>query len=109
MDEKTIRGLAIDYPEAEIEDLFQTQDMAKKMDPKNLSLGEISDIYGSEQIYGASGNFGTYIHDPVRDGLRKIAKAEGVSKLANGGIADLTRTTPHKSEGGITSLNVKKK
>jgi hypothetical protein len=97
MDEKTIRGLAIDYPEAEIEDIFQTQDIAKKMDPKNLSLGELAEIYGDEQIYGASGNFGRYIHDPVRDGLRKIAIAGGVSKLANGGIASLTRTTQPES------------
>jgi hypothetical protein len=94
IDEKTIRDLAIDYPEAKIENLLKMQETAKKMDPKNLSLEELEDIYGSEQIYGASGNFGRYIHDPVRDGLRKIAIAGGVSKLANGGIASLTRTTP---------------
>ena len=75
------------YSDKEIENVFKMQENARKADPKNYSLEELANIYGSEQAYGASGNFGTYIPDPVRDGLRKIAIAGGVSKLASGGMA----------------------
>ena len=57
---------------------------------KAVMEGGRSNLANRERLFGTQGTFGG-------------------QPLANGGIASLTRTTPHESEGGITSLNVKKK